>query len=184
MRPLDGERAGQVPHGRLGSVVRGLRLRHVDDRTTHAADEDDRAGRLPLHEMARHARREEVGAVDIDAPQLLHAVVGVLDGVVVLGEAGGGDKVVDLAVVLDDLVDGGVYRVGGGDVGVVRGDLGDLLRAGVLLEESLDQQLRLMLCFLLCNAWSVFKGPRGQRLLGSRARTVQIHNRNISTAHD
>jgi hypothetical protein len=46
----------------------------------------------------------EISTVNIDAPKLLHAIVGVRDGRVVLGESGGCDKIVDLAVLLDDFL--------------------------------------------------------------------------------
>lgn len=67
---------------------------------------------------------EEVGAVDVDGPELAHAVDGVLGGRVVLGEAGRCDQVVDLAVGGHDL--GHTGRDGGrvGNVDVVGGDAG------------------------------------------------------------
>jgi len=55
-----------------------------------------------------YAGGEEVCAVDVDAPELLHAFVGVGDGVVVLGEAGAGHEVVDLAVLFDDVGERGL----------------------------------------------------------------------------
>jgi hypothetical protein len=72
--------------------------------------------------MPRHRRRKQIGAVDVDAPQLAHAVDRVGDGLKVLGEAGRGDKVVDLAVRLDDLGDAGLDRCRVRDIGVVGGD--------------------------------------------------------------
>jgi len=75
--------------------------------------------------MAGDGRGEKVGAVNVDGPQLAHAVDGVVDGLKVLGEAGRGDEVVDLAVLLNDLGDAGLDRLGVGDVGVVSRDPGD-----------------------------------------------------------
>jgi hypothetical protein len=46
----------------------------------------------------------EISTVNIDAPKLLHAIVGVRDSRVVLGESGGCDEVVDFAVLLDDFL--------------------------------------------------------------------------------
>ena len=51
-----------------------LRLLHVDDGTAHAADEDHAALCLALHEMAGDGGGKEVGAVDVDAEQLAHAL--------------------------------------------------------------------------------------------------------------
>jgi len=56
--------------------------------------------------------------------------VGVGDGVVVLGEAGGGDEVVDSAVLLEDLFERLVDRGGAGDIAEVGGDLGESGREG------------------------------------------------------
>jgi hypothetical protein len=68
---------------------------------------------------------EEVGAVDVDSPELAHAVDGVVDGLEVLGETGGCDEVVDLAVSCNDLGDASLDGLGVGDVGVVGGDIGN-----------------------------------------------------------
>lgn len=75
--------------------------------------------------MTGDAGSEEVGTIDIDGPELAHAVDGVVNGLEVLGEARGSDEGVDLAVLLDDLCDAGVDGVGVGDISVVSGDLGN-----------------------------------------------------------
>lgn len=62
---------------------------------------------------------EEICSVDVDAPELADAVDGVVDGLEVLGEAGGCDEVVDFAVRGDDFGDDGVDGFFGGYVGVV-----------------------------------------------------------------
>jgi hypothetical protein len=72
----------------LGSVVGSLGLRHVDNGATHTSDEDDATRSLALHKVTSDSGSEEVGAVDVDTPELSHTVDGVLDGVEVLGEAG------------------------------------------------------------------------------------------------
>lgn len=96
-----------------------LRLRHVDNGAAHAADEDHAALCLALHEVAGDGGGEEVGAVDVDGEQLAHAVDGVVGGVVVLGEAGRRDQVVDLAVLREDVGDARGHRVRVRHVGVV-----------------------------------------------------------------
>jgi len=85
--PLDGQRAAEMAHSGLGSVVGSLGLRNVDNGTTHTADEDDTTRSLALHEVTSNSSSEEVGAVDVDTPELSYTVNGVLDGVEVLGEA-------------------------------------------------------------------------------------------------
>ena len=46
---------------------------------------------------------EKVSAVNIDTPELLHAIWWVCDGIEVFGKAGRCDKVVNLAVVFDNV---------------------------------------------------------------------------------
>jgi hypothetical protein len=58
--------------------------------------------------MPRHSRGKQIGPVDIDPPQLAHAVDRVGDGLKVLGKPGRGHQVVDLAVLGDDLGDAGL----------------------------------------------------------------------------
>lgn len=121
-----------MPDGGFGGVVRRLRLRHVDNGAGHGADHDHRAFDLALHEMPRHFAGEKVRAVDIDAPELLHAVWWVCDGVEVFGEAGRCDEVVDFAVVSDyighNVLDRHVVR----HVTVVRGDFRNAALVSVL----------------------------------------------------
>jgi hypothetical protein len=69
--------------------------------------------------MPRHTRRKQIRAVDINAPQLTHAVDGVGDGLEVLGEAGRGHEVVDAAVGGNDLCEALLDRGRVGDVGIV-----------------------------------------------------------------
>jgi hypothetical protein len=73
--------------------------------------------------MLGHARGEKVGPVDIDAPELLHAVKGVIDRFEVLCESGGCDEVVDLIVLREDFGEGCVYRVRVGYIGVMGSDI-------------------------------------------------------------
>jgi len=84
--------------------------------------------------------------------------VWVVDGWEVLGEAGGGDEVVDLAVLCDDLVQSCGYRLWLRDVGVVCGDLRDVFCARVLPLELLDESLGLLLTLILCGILSGLAG--------------------------
>lgn len=77
-----------MPDTGLGGVVRSLGLGNVDDGAGHGADHNHAAGGLTLHEVTGDGGGEEVGAVDVDSPQLAHAVDRVVDGLEVLGETG------------------------------------------------------------------------------------------------
>ena len=123
MRPFYRQARGQLAHRRLGGVVGRLRLRHVHDSPTHGSHHDHAALRLAPDEMAADGRGPQVRAVDVDAPQLPHAVRGVLDGVEVLGEPGRGDQMVYPAVLAQNLVQGRVDGAGVCDVRVMCGDL-------------------------------------------------------------
>ena len=122
--PLHSERSSKVAHGSLRGIVRSLRLGNINDSAGHGADHNDATGRLPLHKVLSNIDGEEVCAVDIDAPQLLHTVEGVVDGLEVLGEAGRRDQVIDLAVLGQDFGHGIAHGVGVGDVSVMGGDIG------------------------------------------------------------
>lgn len=172
MGPFDRQASRQMPHRRLGGIVWRLRLRDVDDASRHAANHDDAARGLSLHQMLRHADRKEVGPIDVDSPQLLHPVIGVRDRVIVLRKSGRSDQVVDLAVVTKYIGNRCVHRLGRRDIGIMGGDLGNsvecqkhglagrsrgridcsdvLLRAWVLTHEVFDQALGLPFGFLLC----------------------------------
>ena len=71
------------------------------------------------HQVPCHGRGKQIGAVDIDAPELPHAVDRVGDGFKVLGEARRRDQVVDPAVLGDDLGNASLDTGLVGDVGVV-----------------------------------------------------------------
>ena len=103
MSPLDRQTRCQMPYGCFGGVVWCLGLRHVDNGAGHATDEDNAARRVPLHQMLRDSNGVKVRAVNVDSPKLLNAIVGVRNGIVVLGEAGRCHQVVDFAMLLNDL---------------------------------------------------------------------------------
>ena len=150
MSQLHRERSRKVPNSSFGNVVGGLRLRDVDDAAGHAADEDEGARGGAGDKVAGDGGGEEVGAVDVDAPEFLEPVVRVSDGVEVLGEAGGGHQVVDLVVVSgEDRGDGGVDGVGGGDVAVVGSHVGDVGGVWVVLLVLGDEILCAVFGFLL-----------------------------------
>lgn len=75
-------------------------MRNVDNGTRHASDHDNASRCLPLHEVLRNCDSIQVGAINVDTPELLHTVVRVGYRIVVLSEASGCDEVVDLAVSL------------------------------------------------------------------------------------
>lgn len=118
---------------------------------------------LARHQVLSDSDSKEVCAVYVDAPQLTHAINRVVDSIIVLGETGTGDEVVDLSVLLDDILDAALHRVGIRNIGVVGGDLGNSGSAGVLIAEYLDKLDSLSLSFFLC--WV------GEKLLAHGLRT-------------
>ena len=125
MCPFNGQTGCQMPDSGFGRVVGRLWLRHVDDGARHGADHDHGAFGLALDEVPSHFAGEKVSAVDIDAPELPHAVRWVLDGVEVFGEAGRCDQVVNLTVILDNVGDDLIDRVVVGHVTEVGRDFGN-----------------------------------------------------------
>lgn len=123
--PFNSERSGQVSYSSLGGIVRSLRLGNIDNSTGHTTDHDNAARSLALHQMFRNASCKEVCSIHVDAPELLDTVVRVGDGVKIFGETSGSDQVVNLAVLLDDIGEDIVHRIGVGHVGVVSGDPGE-----------------------------------------------------------
>ena len=129
-----------------------LRLGDVDDGARHATDQDHAAGGIAAHKVLGDASSEEVSAVNVDVPELAHAVDRVVDGLEVLGEAGAGDQVVDLAVLHDDVVDAALHRLWVGDIRVVRRHLGYPHGARILPPEYIYQLNGLLLGLFLCKA--------------------------------
>lgn len=93
-----------------------LRLGNVDNGARHAANQDHASGCLALHEMARDRGSKQVSAVDIDSPQFAQAINRIVDGLVILSEAGRCNEVVNLAMLFDDFGDTSVDRGGVRDV--------------------------------------------------------------------
>lgn len=180
MRPFHGQRTGQMADSRFGGIVGRLRLRNIDNGATHTSDKDNTSWRSPLHEMPRDARGEEVGAVDVDAPEFLHAFVGVFDCVEVFGEACGSHEVVDFAVGGDDGGEGVVDGGGRGDVGVVRGDFGNVLGARVFGAEGRHEDFGLVLGFFhylfgSVSGWFGWRGFEGETHSSNRQWRHQHH---------
>lgn len=113
-----------MPNRSFGGIVRRLGLRYVDNGAGHGADKDNASASLTRHQVLCSLYGEQVGAIDVDSPQLLHTIKGVRNGIEVLGEAGRCHEVVDLAVLLHNVRkrfrDGFWVR----DIGVMGCDLG------------------------------------------------------------
>lgn len=133
--PLVGKRAGHVDAASLCDVVRGLLLRVVGNVAGHGSSEDERA-RLALAEVQTNG----TGAVEASGQVRLDDLVPLLNGGIedtVVGRlAGVGDEDIDLAEVLDNVLDELL------DVGVVV----DLALVGLDLDAVLLAEL---LCVLL-----------------------------------
>lgn len=91
MRPFNGQAGCQMTDGCLCGIVWRLGLRDIDHGAGHGANHDHAPFGLSVHQMTGNAGCEEVGAVNVDAPELLHTIIGVGDCVKILGEAGRGD---------------------------------------------------------------------------------------------
>jgi hypothetical protein len=104
-----------------------LRLGNIDNGTGHAANHDHAAWGLARHEMTGDGCGKQIGAVNIDSPQLAHAINGVVDSLKVFGEASRGDEMVDFAMLFDNFGDAALNRFGVRNVGKVSGDGGDAL---------------------------------------------------------
>lgn len=117
--PFDSKRATKVTDGSLGSVVWCLRLGNVDDGARHAANEDHGALSLTLHKVAGNSGCEEVSAINVDTPELLDAVVWVVDCVEVFGKASRSDQAVNLSVFGDDFLNDMRDGVRVGDITIV-----------------------------------------------------------------
>ena len=95
--------------------------------------------------MLRHCTGPEVGAIEIHTHQFVEAVRRVCNGVEVLGEAGGGDEMVNLAMSADYLVERASDRIGIRNIAEMRSDFrfpirtrvsGGVLHFGLLETDS------------------------------------------------
>ena len=153
LRPLDSQAGSQVPDSSLCCIVWGLRLGHVDDGTRHAANHDHAAWGLALHEVLGDSNCVQIGAVDIDAPELLNAVVRVRDCIVVLGESSRGDEIVHLAMSFEDFCERLVDRVRARDIAIVRGDFWQPATD----QQALALRLRMLKTYLEPDSFSFLK---------------------------
>lgn len=119
MSPLHRQATRQMPHGRFRRIVRRLRLRDVDNRSGHGADEDHAALLLPRHQVLGYRTGPVVRPVEVHRHELLQPVRGVCDCVEVLGEAGRRDEMVNLAMLADYFGQGVVHGISIGDIAVV-----------------------------------------------------------------
>ena len=105
------------------STTKGRHVRlwlwNVHDGSAHAPDQHHAARGAAMHEVARYGRREEIGAVDVDAPETTDTVDGIVDGGEVFDDAGRSDEVVYLTVRGEDVVDASSNAGLVGDVGEV-----------------------------------------------------------------
>ena len=108
----------------FGGVVRGLWLRYIDDGAGHGSDHHHRALSLAIEQMFSIFTSPEICAVDIDAPEFVEAVGRVGDGIKVFSKAGGGDQVVDFAMVTEDFGEAGFDGLVIRNVAEVGGNLG------------------------------------------------------------
>lgn len=159
MGPLNRQTGSQMSHSCLCGIVRSLWLRNVNDGSRHATNEDYASICLALHQVLCNGDCEEICAINVDAPELADTIDWVIDGFEVLGESGGCDQVVNLAMLLDDLCDCGVDGLGGGDISVVSCDFGDSVDWGLV-----DVVSEGWVCILLCTR--VFSSERCHQLLG------------------
>ena len=129
MCPLHSKTRSQMSHGCLCSIVRCLRLRHIDNGARHRANHNHAALCLALHQMPSNLATKEVCPVNIHAPELPEPVWWVCDSIKILGETGRCDQVVDLAVVLDNFGDRRFDRLIVRHIAEMRGDFGNTIVA-------------------------------------------------------
>lgn len=102
--PLVGERAGHVDAAGLGGVVGGLLLGEVGDVAGHGGGDDEGAGASLLEVVADGLGAVE-GAVQVNVDDVVPGFDGAVEDARVGGGTGVGDEGVDLAEVLDDVLD-------------------------------------------------------------------------------
>ena len=125
MRPLDCQTSRQMSDRCFRCIVWGLWLRHVDNGTGHASYHHNASRLVPFHKMLGHPSCKQISAVDIHPPEFFHTLVRVGNGIVVFGEACGGDQMIDLAMLLDNVGQSAGDRIWIRNIRVVCRDLGD-----------------------------------------------------------
>lgn len=113
--PLVGQRPGQMDTSSLGDIVRGLLLGEVGNVTGHGGGDDQASGAALFEVVA-----DSLGAVEGTGQIGLDDFVPVFDGAVqdagVGGSASVGNEAIDLAEVLDDVLNKLIDAVVGTDV--------------------------------------------------------------------
>ncbi len=108
--------------------------------------------------MACDRCSKQVGAVNIDSPQLAQAINGIVDGLVIFSKAGRCNKVINLAMLFDDFGDASVDGGGVRNVREVSRDFGDSAPCFVSTSE-LQKELK-----VLQKRESEFTAPRWDSL--------------------
>ena len=129
--PLVGERTGHVNAASLSNVVGGLLLGEVGDVTGHGGSDDERSS-LALTEVKTDSTCAVEGTSQVGLDDLVPLLNRGIENTVVGGLAGVGDEDIDLAEVLDDVLNKllalGVYA----DLALVGLDLDTVLLAQLL----------------------------------------------------
>lgn len=123
MCPFHCQASREMPDSCFCCIVWRLGLRNVDNGSGHGANHDNTSRRFSLHQVPCHTGGEQIRPINVDSPKLLHTIVWICNGIKVLREACRCHQVVNLAVILDDLGNHGVDRVGIRDVSIMCCDL-------------------------------------------------------------
>ena len=129
--PLVGERPGHVDAAGLGDVVGGLFLGVVGDVAGHGRGNDEAAG-APLLEVSAHGLGAVEGTRQISLDDLLPVLDGAVENAAAGGAASVGDERVDLAKLLDNVVDEPLDALPVADVALVGLDLDAVLLTQLL----------------------------------------------------
>lgn len=129
--PLIGERAGQVDAASLSDVVGGLLLREVGDVAGHRSSDDKRTG-LALAEVKTNSTCAVEGTGQISLNDFVPLLNGSVEDTVVGGLASIGNENVNLAEVLDDVLDELLALGVDADLALVGLDLDAVLLAQLL----------------------------------------------------
>lgn len=129
--PFVGERPGHVDAAGLGDVVGGLFLGVVGDVAGHGRGNDEAAG-ATLLEVSAHGLGAVEGTRQISLDDLLPVLDGAVENAAAGGAASVGDERVDLAKLLDDVVDESLDALPVAHIALVGPDLDAVLLAQIL----------------------------------------------------
>lgn len=88
MRPFDGQTRRKMADCCLCCVVGCLGLGDIDDGPGHGSYHDHAALCVSFHQVTGNTGCEQVGTVDVDAPEFLDSIKRVGDCIEILREAG------------------------------------------------------------------------------------------------